>query len=212
LISHLILDFDGTLIDSSPAILETLSASLRARGAEPLQPLTRELIGPPLHATLQALTGITDRTILDDLASEFRSRYDTNGLFATEAYAGIPQVLRTQVNAGKRLHLATNKRERPTLLLLNHLGWKPWFTSVYCIDSRSPPFPSKGEMLRAQLREQGLEASSCLYVGDTRHDEIAAAEAGISFVAAGWGYGIGDQAVSPDARILSSPVELAVLL
>jgi phosphoglycolate phosphatase len=206
--SHLILDFDGTLIDSGPAVLEAFAASLRAHGIAPVRPLTRDLIGPPLHTTLQTLTGISDKNRLEVLAAEFRMRYDTEGLYATVFYAGIPEALQAQLDAGRQLHLATNKREKPTLLLLEHFGWKPWFTSVYCVDSRSPPFPSKGEMLRVQLQEQHLNATDCLYVGDTHHDEVAAADAGIPFVAAGWGYGTGTQAVTATARVLASPADL----
>lgn len=205
---HLILDFDGTLIDSGPAVLETFAAALRAHGMAPVRPLTRDLIGPPLHVTLQTLTGLSDKTALEALAAEFRTRYDTEGLYATVAYMGIPELLRAQLHAGRSLHLATNKRQKATLLLLEHFGWMPWFTSVYCVDSRSPPFPSKGEMLRVQLREQGLKAGDCLYIGDTHHDEVAAAEAGIPFMAAGWGYGTGAQAVSATAPVLASPADL----
>lgn len=209
--SHLILDFDGTLIDSSPSVLETLAAALRAKGLKPLRPLTRDLIGPPLHATLQTLTGIADRTELEHIAAEFRTRYDTEGLYATVPYPGVHELLEQQAQAGRQLHLATNKREHPTLLLLEHFGWRSWFRSVYCVDSRMPAFPSKGEMLRVQLQEQGLRAADCLYAGDTRHDEVAAAEAGIPFVAVGWGYGVGAQAVSAGARVLASPRELALI-
>ncbi|MGV3590527.1 MAG: HAD family hydrolase, partial [Gammaproteobacteria bacterium] len=150
--------------------------------------------------------------LLDALAADFRARYDTDGLYATQAYAGVTELLRTHVNAGKRLHLATNKRQRPTLLLLEHFGWRTWFSSIYCVDSRTPPYPSKGDMLKALLHEQNLDAAACSYVGDTRHDEQAAADAGIAFVAGGWGYGGGEQAVSSAARILAAPHELLQLL
>lgn len=207
-LQHLILDFDGTLVDSGPAILVSLGAAFAAQGIEPVRPLTRDVIGPPLHATLRTLSGSDDRELIDKLAAEFRARYDTEGLYATTAYPGIAELLRTHVNAGRRLYLATNKRQRPTLLLLDHFGWRQWFTAIYCIDSRTPPYPSKGEMLRVLVREQGLDTAACVYVGDTCHDEAAAAEAGLGFVAVGWGYGVGEQAVSAGVRVLSAPGEL----
>jgi phosphoglycolate phosphatase len=199
---HIIFDFDGTLIDSSPAILETLGAVLHARGIAPARPLDRALIGPPLHATLQACTGITDKQVLEELADDFRKRYDTEGLYATQAYEGTAAVLQQLMAAGSRLHIATNKRQRPTLLLLAHFGWESWFRSVYCVDSHEPPYASKGQMLLAQVREQKLDPGDTIYIGDTRHDEVAAAQAGLPFIAAGWGYGIGEQAVSKAARLL----------
>ncbi|MEY3659984.1 MAG: hypothetical protein RLZZ169_809, partial [Pseudomonadota bacterium] len=41
---HLIFDFDGTLIDSGPAILHTYARVLEAHGLQPAVPLTGELI------------------------------------------------------------------------------------------------------------------------------------------------------------------------
>ncbi len=205
---HIIFDFDGTLIDSSPAILETLGLVLQGRGIAPVRPLSRDLIGPPLVATLQACTGVTDKKLLEELAGDFRSRYDSEGIYSTEAYADIPAALRQLQSAGSRLHLATNKRQRPTLLLLEHFGWAPWFTSVYCVDSRTPPYPSKGEMLLAQLKEQKLVPGDTIYIGDTAHDEKAAAQAGLRFLVAAWGYGVGEQAVSARAPVLHSARDL----
>lgn len=209
---HIILDFDGTLIDSSPAILETMGAVLRARGIPAVRPLDRDLIGPPLLSTLQALTGLADKQVLEALAGDFRARYDSEGLYATQAYAGIAEALGRLVASGRRLYLATNKRLRPTGLLVEHFGWAPWFTAVYCVDSRTPPFPRKGDMLLALLKDRQLDAGQCVYVGDTRHDQQAAAQAGLRFVAAGWGYGVGEQAFDSVSNILRAPTGLISLI
>lgn len=205
---HLIFDFDGTLIDSSPAILATMAAVLQARGITPVRPLDRDLIGPPLPATLKTLTGLTDPRELEALAADFRQRYDSDGLYATQTYPGIPELLRELESAGLHLHLATNKRLRPTRLLLEHFGWLAWFDSVYCVDSRTPAFPDKGEMLLALLDDLALAARQCVYVGDTRHDQQAAAHADIPFVAVGWGYGVGAQAFGPGVAPIHSPQDL----
>jgi phosphoglycolate phosphatase len=206
--AHLILDFDGTLIDSSPAILDTMAAVLRAAGLQPVRPLERDVIGPPLLATLQHLTGLTDRARLEALGTDFRRRYDSEGIYSTAAYPGVADTLGRAVAAGKRLSLATNKRLKPTRLLLEYFGWLPWFDAVYCVDSRTPPFPHKGEMLLALLDDMDLEPSQCVYIGDTNHDRLAATHAGLCFVAVGWGYGVGEQAVGAGSRILVSPAEL----
>ena len=63
-------------------------------------------------------------------------------------------------------------------------------------------------MLQNQLQELKLDPNDAIYVGDTGHDEKAAADAGLSFIAAGWGYGVGEQAVSTSARLLQSVEDL----
>ena len=206
--SNLIFDFDGTLVDSGPSILETLSASLRAAGLYPVRPITREIIGPPLMETLQTLTGSTDAVLLAALAADFRARYDGEGVFATEMYPGTTEALQALTASGKHLFLATNKRLRPTRLLLDHFRWTPWFDAVYCTDSRTPSFAHKGEMLLTLLHDVNVAVTDCLYVGDTRHDQQAAAYAGIRFVAVGWGYGVGEQACSVEVPVLTHPRDL----
>ena len=204
----LILDFDGTLIDSSPAILDSMDAVLRANGITPVRPLQRDIIGPPLLATLQTLTGLTDRARLETLAADFRMRYDSEGIYATAAYPGIAETLRQVVASGRRLALATNKRLKPTRLLLEHFGWLSWFDAVYCADSRTPPFAHKGDMLLALLDDMELTPERCIYVGDTNHDRQAAAHANLAFAAVGWGYGVGEQAVGEGIFVLDSPGQL----
>jgi phosphoglycolate phosphatase len=205
---HLIFDFDGTLIDSSPAILDTLDAVLRARNVFAVRPLGNDLIGLPLMKTLQSLTGETDPELLEKLATDFRLLYDTKGLLATQAFPGVRETLQKLVASARHVSIATNKRRKPTQLLLKHLRWLPWFDAVYCVDSRDPPFPHKGEMLEHLMADLGLEPMECLYIGDTRHDEEAAAFARIPFVAVQWGYGIGGQAFGGDVRVLRRPEEL----
>ena len=69
-------------------------------------------------------------------------------------------------------------------------------------------YASKGDMLLTQLHERKLDPGHTIYVGDTGHDEKAAAHAGLPFIAAGWGYGIGEQAVSKAARLIQSAPDL----
>lgn len=207
-IHHLILDFDGTLIDSSPAILDSLDAVLRANAIQPARPLELDIIGPPLLATLRTLTGLTDQARLETLAADFRARYDSEGIYATAAYPGIAETLRQIVASGRHLALATNKRLKPTRLLLEHFGWLSWFDAVYCADSRTPPFAHKGEMLLTLLHDMNLLPEQCIYVGDTNHDRQAAAHANLAFAAVGWGYGVGEQAVGAGIFVLDSPGQL----
>ncbi|MFZ9583827.1 MAG: HAD family hydrolase [Pseudohongiellaceae bacterium] len=205
---HLIFDFDGTLIDSGPAILHTYARVLEAHGLQPAVPLTGELIGPPLPQTLARVVGRQEPLLIAQLTAEFKAHYDAEGLYATTLYPGVAEALHGLFGAGQRLYLATNKRERPTLLLLEHFCLRELFTAVYCLDSRTPAFADKGSMLRQLLADQALGTGNSVYLGDTSHDEAAAAEAGLPFVAVTWGYGVGAQRVSAGARRVADLAEL----
>ena len=209
--ANLIFDFDGTLVDSGPGILHALGLVLQARGLQPQIPLTSDIIGPPLPVTLRKLAGDLTPELLDTLVADFKAIYDTEGVKVTQPYPGIMDAIAALAASGCGLHLATNKREKPTLLLLDHLGLTPHFKSVYCLDSRSPGFANKCVMLQVQVAEQGLVVAECLYIGDTSYDEQAAAAAGVRFVAVAWGYGVGAQQVSESARLLIAPTQLLTL-
>ncbi len=198
---HLIFDFDGTIVDSAPAILACFRDVLAHRGITPLIKLDRTLIGPPLLETLQLMTGIPDKVELQGLADDFKRRYDQEALFHTMAYPEVGNALVELVASGRCLHIATNKRLHPTRLILRHLGFEEHFASVYAIDRCDPPYRNKSAILAAQLSEQGIAAHQACYVGDKAEDGNAADANGLAFYFVHWGYGAtesGAAAVLPE--------------
>lgn len=186
---HVIFDFDGTLVDSAPAILGCFREVLVARGIAPKVAIDSTLIGPPLVETLARMTGLGDPAALLAMAAEFKNDYDRKGVFETATYPGIEAALEQLLEAGCHLHIATNKRARPTLLILEHLRLARCFDSVYAIDRCDPHFADKSHMIGAQVSEQALPPQRCCYVGDKREDGLSADVNGLAFYAAGWGYG-----------------------
>jgi phosphoglycolate phosphatase len=186
---HIIFDFDGTLVDSAPAILAGFDAALKRASLAPAVPLSSDLIGPPLRETLARLTASEDPDLLDALANDFKAFYDEEGLRLTRAYDGIAALLSRLAADGMPLHLATNKRWRPTERLLGLLGWDVAFASAYAQDKGPQPFANKAAMLKTLLSEQAIDPRAALYVGDTPADGEAAGANGLFFVAAEWGYG-----------------------
>lgn len=185
----LIFDLDGTLIDSAPSILACMERVVSDAGYPPVLPLDVSLIGPPLRATLAKITGLADGAELRLLAEQFKLRYDGEGFRTTRSYPDIPDLLNWLLGQGFDLHLATNKRLRPTRAILDLMGWGDVFRTVYTQDGVEAGYPDKRTMLDCQIREQGLDSRMAAYIGDTREDGIAAAANGLHFYAAEWGYG-----------------------
>lgn len=182
-------DLDGTLIDSAPSILAGFGQALELAGMAPAAPLTPALIGPPLRQALARLCGSDDPAVLDRLAGHFKSYYDSEGYRLSVAYPDTGATLQALHAAGVALHLATNKRHAPTLSILAHLGWLPWFSSVYALDSTAGGYADKRAMLAAQLADHGIDAARACYVGDRDEDRDAATGNGLPFIGVDWGYG-----------------------
>lgn len=207
-VNTLIFDLDGTLVDSASSILAAYGAALAQLGCTPLRPLTRDLIGPPLDATMDLLTGGVDRATRAALVQAFKQHYDLEGYRQTEVFDGIPALLAALQAQGLRLFIATNKRIAPTRSILAHLGWTGHFQGVYALDALQPPAPDKGALLRHLLQHEGLHPDTAVYIGDRAEDAVAAATAGLRFEPAPWGFGT-QEALSADVPVARQVGQLA---
>lgn len=202
----LIFDLDGTLIDSAPSILASLAMALEEGGVTPRVPLESGLIGPPLQETLARLTGTEDVETLQTYVDAFKRHYDEGGYKETVSYSGIAAMLMELHARGCQMHLATNKRLAPTLLILDYLGWTGYFGSIYALDRYQPRLADKGELLHRMLAEEGIRNEDAVYIGDKLEDAAAAEKNGLPFIGVKWGYGdFGHNAKWP---ILESPLSL----
>ncbi len=188
-IRHWIFDFDGTLIDSAPAILSAFASALKETGLTPQVELDDRLIGPPLAETLSRISGSNDTVLIQTLTERFKAHYDRDGVTATDAYPGIEQLLQRLSAEGFVLHIATNKRLSATQSILDHLEWRQYFSSVYALDMVEPRLSSKAALLQKQLAELGLSPLHACYIGDKLEDGQAAAANSLRFHYAAWGYG-----------------------
>jgi phosphoglycolate phosphatase len=179
---------DGTLVDSSKGILSSLEAAFRSACVKPKQELEPTLIGPPLRETVRLLAGDLDPVIIDSIISTFKSHYDSEGFRRTQPYSGISDMLSSLHATGLDLHIATNKRARPTQLILSQLEWLKFFGLVYSPDSVDPPSANKAALLATLLKDANLSEKRCLYIGDRAEDWHSARTNGIRFSWARWGF------------------------
>jgi phosphoglycolate phosphatase len=186
---NLIFDLDGTLIDSAPSILASFEKVVVDSGYKLLVPLHVNLIGPPLKNTLSRITGLHEEEKLLPLIDAFKSHYDDLGLRSTQPFPCMTNMLKQLQARGAKLHVATNKRARPTRSIIELLGWNGLFLSVYTQDRTTPGYVDKSVMLECQLRENKIDVANAIYIGDTREDGVAAAANRLHFIAVDWGYG-----------------------
>jgi phosphoglycolate phosphatase len=201
----IIFDLDGTLVDSSHGILASLAAAFDSNGYRPALPLSSALIGPPLRETLRLLCSEPDDKVLEQLSISFKDHYDTIGFGLTTPFPGVAEMLQALADAETPLHIATNKRHRPALQILQALGWSGLFDQVLSPDSFSPPLPGKAAILAQLLTEKNLSATDCLYIGDRIDDYQAANEMGIPFAFAVWGFEADDAVIHLDTVRLETP-------
>jgi phosphoglycolate phosphatase len=185
----LLLDLDGTLIHSRPGIMESYHFAARTALPGHRYDPASVVVGPPLPQMFQTTFPKASKSELEKLVGTFREHYAREGLFKTELFESVAELLAGSRQRGIPLYIATNKPLRLATAILDHLNLSSLFRSVLAADSTEPPFAGKAAMLRHLLKEYGLMAEHTLYVGDTGDDASAAGECGLRFVWAAYGYG-----------------------
>src|SRR5262245_32276718 len=117
-----LLDLDGTLIDSYPGILASCLAALKALGHEPDESLdVRHAIGPPLEEAMGVLLRSYGDDRVGDAVAVYRRHYGESGYLGSVTYPGICKSLVEMKKRGLRLYLATSKRAIFASRILDHL-------------------------------------------------------------------------------------------
>jgi len=188
-----LLDLDGTLVDSQPGIFASCVAALRALGHNPGEALDiKQAIGPPLEDVMQALLQTYGDDRVDEAVAAYRQHYSEIGLLGSEPYPGVSGALEYMQQAGLRIYLATSKREIFARRILENIGLATYFDGIY----GSVPggkLDHKPELLAHILSEQNLPASHSLMVGDRQHDIVGARAVNMRGLGVLWGYGSRDE-------------------
>jgi len=209
-----LLDLDGTLIDSQPGIFASCLAALRALGHDPGDTLDiKRAIGPPLEDMFQALLRAHGDDRISEAVTAYRHHYGESGLLGSEPYPGISGALQEMRRAGLRLYVATSKREVFARRILENLKLATYFDGIYGA-AASGKLEHKPELLAHILAEQDICASHSLMVGDRRHDIIGAHAVNMRGLGVLWGYGSRDELEAAGADqlvVLTADLARAVL-
>jgi phosphoglycolate phosphatase len=185
----LILDLDGTLIDSRPGILESIAVAADAVFPGTKFDLASIVLGPPIQQMFAVTFPAAVEAERERLLLAFREHHDRAGHLKTELYAGVREVLSSCQKRAIDLYIATNKPARISSAILSNFKIGECFRVLMAIDSVAPPFPGKTTIMRHLLRKHKIETQTALYVGDSIEDAKAASECGVPFIWAAYGYG-----------------------
>jgi len=182
-----IFDFDGTLIDSAPAIKICYEKVTKNIAPQRLS-ITKNLqIGPTLGDTAKEILGKEFAHKVKDFISQFKYEYDQVLLSQSNAYNGVNKTLKELKLRGNKIAIATNKREEPTLKIIEHLQWGNYFNWVACLNPESKAIKNKSELVRSILTNE-IDFQQSFFVGDTLNDAICAKDNRLKFIKASYGY------------------------
>jgi len=179
------LDLDGTLMDSRPGIIASLTAAFHEIGRADLTENDMTwMIGPSFAETFPKM-GIAEP---DHAIEAYRRHYDAGGMFDAQVFDGILDMLTRLTTDGYRLYLATAKPITPAKKITKHFGIAPSMLAEFGPELDGT-LNFKGDLLAHALEVTGEDPKNAIMVGDRHHDIHAAAHVGMSSVAVKWGYG-----------------------
>ncbi len=206
-----VFDFDGTLVDSVPAI---------ARGIQ----LANEEIGiaPVSFDTAKSIIGLGFKDIIPIVAPDLPEseygrykaiyvRYFLQSDPSLRLFSGALDLLRKLQNSGIKTAIATGKSRKGLSRIVNRMNVWDYFDDSITADEALPkPDPL---MLNTLIERNGLSAEDIVMIGDTEHDIKLGKAADVRTVAVTWGAAPRErlEAYAPDA-IVDTMEELKVKL
>jgi phosphoglycolate phosphatase len=185
----LLIDLDGTLVDTAPDLAATLN---RLRAEHDLVPLPFATIRPHVSHGARALVRVgfglgEDDTRFAALRERFLALYQEHLTQDSRLFAGMEELLAALEGRGIRWGIVTNKPAWLTEPLAAALGLTRRAACIVSGDSTPNRKPHPEPLLYASALA-GVDPAACLYVGDARRDIEAGRAAGMKTLVALFGY------------------------
>ena len=181
-----LLDLDGTLMDTFDVIVDTMNAAMAEARENAFEPEElRPLVGIPAVVQLGMLRGIEGpraESIANAYYREFIGRVEKG----VRLYPGVRRTM--AVLSKRRVGTMTTRRAEVARLMLRVAGIDRHFRAIVGGDEVDRPKPNPDLPLHA-AKSVGAAAANCVVVGDSPVDVLAGRAAGMRTVAATYGYG-----------------------
>ena len=181
----LVFDWDGTLLDSTGAIVDAVQAACRDLGqSEPSDEHARQVIGLGLADALRhSVPGLAEE-LFPQMVERYKHHYLSRDQ-ELRLFDGIRELLAQLHAAGFLLAVATGKSRRGLDRSLSNSGLGVYFSASRCADECfSKPHP---QMLDELMAEFAVPPERTLMIGDTTHDLQMAINAGVAGLAVDYG-------------------------
>jgi phosphoglycolate phosphatase len=223
----LVFDLDGTLIDSAQDLCNSVNATLRRFGREPLaDEIIAGFIGNGamvlVRRSFAASGAAADEELLAQAHKYFLDYYREHKLDSTYAYEGVLEALAalkqlhyraggTGRKTGRAMAVLTNKPVRPARDICAALGLAPYFLNIYGGNSFETKKPDP-EGLLALMSEAGALPEETVVIGDSQVDVETARNGGAWCIGCTFGLAPESLTVNPPDVIVDSPADWTVAL
>ena len=210
----IMIDVDGTLVDSVPDLAYCVDETMKAIGKKPWgEAQVRHWVGNGVPKLVERsltgeLEGTPDQAEYDQAYPVFLELYSRNTSVRSCLYDGVKEGLDYMKAQGYTLGCVTNKAEQFTLPILKDLGIFDYFGIVVSGDTLSKKKPDPLPLLHS-AEFFGIDPQHSLMLGDSVSDVKASRAAGFEIICMSYGYNHGNDIrdTNPDL-VIDSMAEL----
>lgn len=214
----IMIDVDGTLVDSVPDLSWCLDETLKRVGLPPRgEASARNWVGNGVIRIVERgiandIDAPHDTAIFEEAMPIFRALYAENTSKRSQLYDGVREGLDYLKSTGIKLGCITNKDAEFTHPILKDLGLWDYFEIVISGDTLPKKKPDPLPLLHG-AQELGVKPENALMLGDSTSDVKAARAANFDIICMSYGYnhGVDIRDSNPDA-VIDSMAELRDLI
>ena len=176
----ILFDLDGTLIDSTEAILESFHNSYDVfKMTHPNDEEIKSLIGHPLDV-MYARLGVEEKKVWD-MVNTYKQHYRKISTQKTELLPFAREAVELE-SKHARIGIVTTKTGRYSKVLMEHFELMHYFEVLIGREDVENPKPHP-EPINKAIELLKVKKEDCWMIGDTRMDLISAQNAGVKSVA-----------------------------
>ncbi|MDJ0654773.1 MAG: HAD-IA family hydrolase [Xanthomonadales bacterium] len=181
-------DLDGTLVDTAPDMVGTAQDMQQEEGRQlgDYQHL-RRFVSRGSMGVIKAAFENDSEAAQKDRVPRFLELYSRRLSRHSRLFEGMAPVLDEIERRGACWGVVTNKPGWLTGPLMQDLGLANRAATVVCGDTLARRKPDPDPVLHA-MREAGADAEATVFLGDDQRDVVAGRAAGVTTVAAAYGY------------------------
>lgn len=203
-----LIDVDGTLVDSVPDLAYCVDEMLKTLGMPVRgEERVRHWVGNGVErlvrrGLINALDGEPDQALFEKAMPIFAELYAENTSVRSCLYPGVKEALEFLKTTDVKIGCVTNKAAQFTLPILKDLGIADYFEIVICGDTLAKKKPDPLPLLHA-AEKLGVKPQASLMLGDSMSDVKAARAAEFNIICMSYGYNHGEDIrdYNPDAVI-----------
>jgi phosphoglycolate phosphatase len=212
-IKLVILDLDGTVIDSLDDLTDAVNHMLSEMGREKLSGRqVRKFVGQGARKLVERALPDADPAVIENALDIFLSYNASHIAEKTRLYPGVRETLTSLRNSGFRLAVISNKNSALCHQVIATLEVTNFFDAVMGADTMAFRKPSPEPIIK-MLQDFALSPLNAVIVGDSINDVAAGKAAGVMTVGCTYGYGEMSELEEADYLVDAFPelLELPIL-